>query len=197
MNRRILVIVIALVIALAAGYFVIVAESGDYSKILVLTLRVSDGGVTPLSEEVRYGHAPATGLAAGTWQGRLLDADGKTVRQFTVWDPRVQLGDSVAENGSIRGATTVSQNADLLLVLPYTGKEEHFVLSDTTTGKKLSDVSLAGAAAAFNSTYPDDPDLVAVAGERKIPGVSLPVLAGGCILAVLLIIVAIMMVRGK
>lgn len=196
MNWGILVLILLILAAGTSGYLFITGGSGDYTKILVITLHVGNAGVRPVSEEIRYGHAPVNGLQSGAWKGQLLDTDGKILREFGVWDPRVQFGDSVMENGSIRGNVTISDAADLNLVLPYTEKEERFVLSDTATGVKLADVSLAGAAAVFNSTYPDDPDSTSQKNGQGSPS-SLAILAGGCILMVLLIVVILNMLRGK
>jgi hypothetical protein len=186
MDRRIVILGIFAAVAAGAGlaYIFISEDGGDYSKILVLRMHAGKDGISGQSAEIRYGHPPAIGLQGGPFRGGLYDAGGDPVREFGVWDPRVQFGDGIVEDGGLRGFATVSDEADILLIVPYTGEEERFVLSDAESGTVLADVDLQGAAANFSRVYPDDPSGPAVSRpEREIP---LPVVIGGLVLVVLL-----------
>jgi hypothetical protein len=203
-NRRHIGAVFIL-LALAAGAYVLVTGtggSGDYARVLVLDMTVTDGGVSPPSAEIRYGHPPATDLRAGTLTGTLVTADGRTVRSFSVWDPRVQLGDTVTDNGEERlsGFMTTGRSAPLHLVLPYTGEEAGFRLAEKTTGRTLAKANLSDAAAAFAETYPQDPAVVAAREGSRIPLPKDPqVLMAevGVVLFLALVLLSITMVRKK
>ena len=202
MDRR-LVFLGLLILAVVAGlYFLNSGPQGDYSKVLVIHMTVTDGSVTNQSVDIRYGHPPATGFRSGTFLGELVAADGNVVRSFTVWDPGIQLGDAVTDdgNGSIRSFMTRSSTSDLHLVLPYTGEEAGFRLSDRATGRMLASANLSYAAATFSKTYPADPVVV---GVRDGSPIRLPkdpqvlILATGIILMLALATMGFMMTRGR
>jgi hypothetical protein len=201
MDRR-LVLLGLIVLAIVAGvYFLNSGQQGDYSKVLVIHMTVKDGSVTTRSVDIRYGHPPETGLRSGTFLGELVAADGNVVRTFTVWDPRIQLGDAVVDdgNGSIRSFMTRSSSSDLHLVLPYTGQEAGFRLSDRASGRILAAANLSDAAAAFSKTYPADPSRPAGnAGQFRLPQDAQALVAGvGIVLFLLLAVVFLLMIRGK
>jgi hypothetical protein len=199
-DRRIVIVIAALLIAGAAGLFVLLQEQGDYTKVIVLTMQVKKDGVAPVSEEIRYGHAPATGLIFGAFQGMFTDKSGEVVQEFGIHDPRVRFGDRVSGtgegDGTISGVTVMADEADLLVIAPYTGKEEKFALTDTATGKTLVTTDLAPAVAEFESTYPEDPGTSSYEQGGKNP-VEIPVALGGALLVLLLIAVFILMIRRK
>jgi hypothetical protein len=201
MDRR-LVLPGLIVLAIVAGaYFLNSGQQGDYSKVLVIHMTVTDGSVTNQSVDIRYGHPPATGLRSGTLLGELVAADGNVVRTFTVWDPGIQLGDAVVDdgNGNIRSFMTTSRSADLHLVLPYTGEEAGFRLSDRSSGRMLASANLSDAAAAFSKTYPADPARSAGnTGQFRLPQDAEALVAGvGIVLFLLLAVVFFLMIRGK
>jgi hypothetical protein len=160
-GRWILLIACAVLAAGVMLYTLYGGEQGDFTKVLVINLHIGTNGVTEKSVDLRYGHAPQIGLRSGTFSGRLLSADGRTVREFDIWDPRIQLGDEVVDDGQggelLRGAIIHSPEADLLLTLPYTGEEEQFELRDRNTGSTIKSVNLSAAITSFSQTYPSDP----------------------------------------
>jgi len=191
-----------LVLAVVAGLYVLNSgQQGDYSKVLVIHMTVTDASVTTRSVDMRYGHPPEISLRSGTFLGELVNADGRTVRTFTVWDPRVQLGDAVVDdgNGSIRSFMTGSSSSDLQLVLPYTGEEAGFRLSDRATGRILASANLSDAAGTFSKTYPEDPVVRArTEGSIQLPKDIPNLVAGaGVVLFLLLGVVLLLMIRGK
>lgn len=200
MDRRILIIIGVVILTIAAAFFIFSSDTGDYSRIIVLSLHVGKDGVTPISEEIRYGHPPVTGLVNGAFRGTFTDAKGNIVQDFGIHDPRVQFGDRIAgndsEGGSLEGVIVVSDEADLCLAVLYTGKEEKFTLSNTATGTPLARVDLAAAIAEFRDTYPEDPG-IAVPSEKPGPPISVPIALAGIVLVILLAAVVAMMIRRK
>ena len=198
-GRWILLLVCAILAASVLLYALYRGEQGDFTKVLVINLHIGTNGVTEDFVGVRYGHPPQAGLRSGIFSGRLLSADGRTVKEFAIWDPRMQLGDEVVDDGKggevLRGAIIHSPEADLLLTLPYTGVEEQFQLHDRASGRLMKSVNLSAAVTSFSQTYPEDP-----AGTRIVQpqqGIPFITIAAGCVLFALLVLVVLMMVRKR
>ena len=171
----------------------------DYTKILVLHLNFSHDQVTEQSVEMQYGHPPALGLQSGDILGSLKTDDGKTIREFDLWDPRIQLGDVLVKenstNQSVSGSVYYADNADFTLVMPYYQNQMTLDLTDKKTGRVLKSVNFSQAIARFQKEYPKDPD--------EIPPFRLPLegttlsLVTGVVLAVLLLVMILIMSRRK
>jgi len=192
---RILLIVCAILAASAILYTLYGGEHGDYTKVLIINMHIGTNGVTEDYVGLRYGHPPQAGLSSGNFSGRLLSADGRVVREFGIWDPRIQMGDEVVDDGQggevLRGATVYSPEADLLLTLPYTGVEELFELHDRTTGTRLTSVNLSAAITSFSQIYPEDP-AGPVTHQPDQQDTSIHFVVGCVLVAILIIGVAIM-----
>jgi len=160
-GRWVLLIVCAILAAGGLLYAISLGGEGDLSKVLVINLHIGTNGVTEEYTGLRYGHPPQLGLSSGTFSGRLLSADGRAVQEFALWDPRMQMGDEVVDDGQggeiLRGAIVNSPEADLLITLPYTGVEEQFELHDRASGRLMKSVDLSAAVTKFSQTYPSDP----------------------------------------
>jgi hypothetical protein len=198
MDRRILLALLAALLIGSAGYFIITRDQGDYSRVIVITLHIGKEGVSPQSEQIRYGHPPVIGLINGKFRATFSDAEGRAVQDFGVHDPRVQFGDRIIgsedEDGILSGFTVVSDKADMLLIVPYTGTEEKFILSDAATGRTLTSVDLTGAIAEFESTYPKDPGTVTKEAGKESP-LTIPIALGGLVIVILFFAVLILMTR--
>jgi len=196
-GQWILLLVCAVLAASIFAYLIFRQEDGDYSKMLVLNLHIGADGVTENFAGLRYGQPPRAGLSTGTFSGKLLSSDGSTVREFTLWDPRMQVGDQMIDDGQggevLRGEIAHSSEADLLLYLPYTGVETQFELHDRVTGRLMKSVNLSSAITSFSETYPADPTGPAIAPPRQ--GIPVITLIAGCVLFALMILVVFMMVR--
>jgi hypothetical protein len=187
---------------LAAGVLLSVfngGEQGDFTKVLVIKLHIGTNGVKEDFVSLRYGHPPESSLRSGSFSGRLLSADGGTVKEFAIWDPRTQLGDRVIDDGQggemLSGGKVQSPEADLLLTLPYTGVEEQFELHDRASGRLITSVNLSSAITTFTQTYPSDPDGPRiVSAQQGIPLITM--IAGGAVFF-LLVLVVFMMVRKR
>jgi hypothetical protein len=161
------VIACLIILVLLQGVGVAAAdESPDYSKIVVVHLNINKSSITEKSVEMRYGHAPNLEARNGDFKGTLKSADGSTLREFDLWDPRYQLGDVLEnDNGSagyLSGYLTYSDNADLALILPYYENQMTFELNDKKTGALLKKVNMSQAITKFQSNYPKDPESISV-----------------------------------
>ena len=141
-------------------------EPPDYSKIVVVHLNINKSSITEKSVEMRYGHAPNLEGRYGDFKGTLKSADGSTIREFNLWDPRYQLGDVLEKDnessGYLSGYLTYSDNADLALILPYYENQMTFELNDKKTGALLKKVNMSQAIIKFQSNYPKDPGSISV-----------------------------------
>ena len=179
----------------------LVAAQGqpDYSKIIIVNLNISKSGVTEKSVEMRYGHPPNLETRYGDFRGMIKSADGSTIREFDLWDPRYQLGDVLEKDNEssdyLSGYLSYSDNADLTLILPYYENQMMFELIDKKTGVLLKEVNMSLAIKKFQSTYPKDPE------GMKIPPIqfdsSVIYLIIGIVLSILIIGMILSMTRRK
>jgi hypothetical protein len=197
-GRWILVLVCAILLAGGLFYALSGEGEGDLSKILVISLHIGTNGVTENSVGLRYGHPPQAGLGTGNLSGRLLTSDGRTVQEFALWDPRMQMGDEVVDNGQggevLRGDIVQSPEADLLLTLPYTGVEEQFELRDRASGRMMKSVDLSAAVTNFSQTYPSDPASPWNIQQPKVPSGTF---LTACVFFALFVLVIFMIVRKR
>ncbi|MDD1696857.1 MAG: hypothetical protein LUQ36_00685 [Methanoregula sp.] len=182
---------------LLQGIGVVAADDPpDYSKIVIVHLNINQSGITEKSIEMRYGHAPNLETRYGDFKGTLKSADGSTIREFDLWDPRYQLGDVLEKDndssGYLSGYLSYSDNADLILILPYYEKQVMFELHDKKTGTLLKKVNMSEAITKFQSHYPKDPGSVSVSPFQfdkpvvyVITGVVISILIIGMILSMI------------
>ena len=175
-------------------WFASADDSPDYSKIVVVHLNINKSSITEKSVEMRYGHPPNIEGRSGDFRGTLKSTDGSTIREFTLWDPRYQLGDVLERDNEssnyLSGYLTYSDNADLVLILPYYENQMTFELHDKKTGTLLKKVNMSQAITKFQSNYPKDPGSVSVLPIQfdksviyVITGVVISILIIGMILA--------------
>jgi len=165
MKRFVITGLIFLVLLQGIG-FAAADDPPDYSKIVVVHLNINKSSITEKSVEMRYGHAPNLETRYGDFKGMLKSADGSTIREFDLWDPRYQLGDVLEKgnesSGYLSGYLSYSDNADLTLILPYYENQMTFELNDKKTGALLKKVNMSQAITKFQSSYPKDPGSVSV-----------------------------------
>jgi hypothetical protein len=175
-------------------WFASADDSPDYSKIVVVHLNINKSSITEKSVEMRYGHPPNIEGRSGDFRGTLKSTDGSTIREFTLWDPRYQLGDVLEKDNEssnyLSGYLTYSDNADLVLILPYYENQMTFELHDKKTGTLLKKVNMSQAITKFQSNYPKDPGSVSALPIQfdksviyVITGVVISILIIGMILA--------------
>jgi len=189
-----IVLVLLQVIGLTAA-----EEPPDYSKIVIVNLNIKNNSIAEKSVEMRYGHAPNLETRYGDFKGTLKSADGSTIREFDLWDPRYQLGDVLEKDnessGYLSGYLAYSDNADLTLVLPYYENQMTFELNDKKTGALLKKVNMSPAIIKFQSTYPKDPGSVSVSPiQFDKPVIYLIV---GIVISILIIGMILSMIRKK
>ena len=174
-------------------------EPPDYSKIVIVHLNINKNSITEKSIEMRYGHAPNLETRYGDFKGTLKSADGSTIREFDLWDPRYQLGDVLEtdneSSGYLSGYLTYSDTADLFLILPYYENQMTFELSDKKTGTLLKKVNMSQAIIKFQSNYPKDPGSVSVSPVQFDKPVIYLII--GVVISLLIIGTILSMIRKK
>jgi len=185
---------------LLQGIGVVAADDPpDYSKIVIVHLNINQSGITEKSTEMRYGHAPNLETRYGDFKGTLKSADGSTIREFDLWDPRYQLGDVLEKDnessGYLSGYLTSSDNADLVLILPYYENQMTFELYDKKTGMLLKKVNMSQAITKFQSNYPKDPASVSASPIQFDKSVVYVIT--GVVISILIIGMILSMVRKK
>jgi hypothetical protein len=189
-----------IVLVLLQGIWLASAEeTPDYSKIVIVHLNINKSSIIEKSVEMRYGHAPNLETRSGEFKGILKTADGSTIREFELWDPRYQLGDVLEKDnessGYLSGYLAYSDNADLALILPYYEKQMTFELYDKKTGSLLKKVNMSQAIIKFQASYPKDPGSVSVSPVQfDRPVIYLFV---GVVFSILIIGMILSMIRKK
>jgi hypothetical protein len=180
-------------------WFASADDSPDYSKIVVVHLNINKSSITEKSVEMRYGHPPNIEGRSGDFRGTLKSTDGSTIREFTLWDPRYQLGDVLEKDNEssnyLSGYLTYSDNADLVLILPYYENQMTFELHDKKTGTLLKKVNMSQAITKFQSNYPKDPGSVSVLPIQFDKSVIYVIT--GVVISILIIGMILSMVRKK
>ena len=180
-------------------WFASADDAPDYSKIVVVHLNINKSSITEKSVEMRYGHPPNIEGRSGDFKGTLKSADGSTIREFSLWDPRYQLGDVLEKDnessGYLSGYLTYSDNADLVLILPYYENQMTFELHDKKTGILLKKVNMSQAITKFQSNYPKDPGSVSVSPIQFDKSVIYVIT--GVVISILIIGMILSMVRKK
>ena len=198
MKRVLFAVGIVLLLLVVTGHSA-AAEPPDYSKIIIVHLNLNKSIITEKSVEMRYGHAPNLETRSGDFKGTIKSADGSTLREFNLWDPRYQLGDVIEKDNassiSLSGYLDSSDSADLTLVLPYYENQMTFALYDKKTGALLKEVNMSQAIVKFQSAYPEDPGHASVS-LLKFDGTAI-YLVLGIVISVLIIGMILSMVRKK
>jgi hypothetical protein len=175
-------------------WFAAADDSPDYAKIVVVHLNINKSSITEKSVEMRYGHPPNLEARNGDFKGTLKSADGSTI-----WDPRYQLGDVLEKDnessGYLSGYLTYSDNADLVLILPYYENQMTFELYDKKTGTLLKKVNMSQAITKFQSNYPKDPGSISVSPIQFDKSVLYVIT--GVVISILIIGMILSMVRKK
>lgn len=156
------------------------ADNNPYQKIVVINLAYDNGMVKEGSSEIQYGTAPNLNLQSGSIAGLLLDSQKKTINEFFIRDPRIQMGDSIATgSGStaqgLTGSAQDNPHVDFGIIVPFTPDLQDVTLIDSLTGNTLISVDLTAPKSAFQQMYPDDPDIKPI--QNPVPARTIPVTA--------------------
>jgi hypothetical protein len=197
--KRVVIAGLIVLVLLQGIWLASAEETPDYSKIVIVHLNINKSSIIEKSVEMRYGHAPNLETRSGDFKGILKTADGSTIREFELWDPRYQLGDVLEKNnessGYLSGYLTYSDNADLALILPYYENQMTFELYDKKTGSLLKKVNMSQAIIKFQARYPKDPGSVSVSPVQfDRPVIYLFV---GVVISILIIGMILSMIRKK
>ena len=156
------------------------ANNNPYQKIVVINLAYDNGMVKEGSSDIQYGTAPNLNLQSGSIEGLLLDSQKKTINEFSIRDPRIQMGDSVTtgSGGTAQGLIGSTQNnpyVDFGVIVPFTPDLQDVTLIDSLTGNTLISVDLTAPKSAFQQMYPDDPDIKSI--QKPVPARTIPITA--------------------
>ena len=177
MQLRLLVgLILLLVLVIPAT----AANNNPYQKIVVINLAYDNGMIKEGSSDIQYGTAPNLNLQSGSIGGLLLDSQKKTINEFSIRDPRIQMGDSVATGagGTAQGLIASTQDnpqVDFGVIVPFTPDLQDVTLIDSRTGNTLISVDLTAPKSAFQQMYPDDPDIQSI--QKPVPARTIPVTA--------------------
>ncbi|MDD1701450.1 MAG: response regulator [Methanoregula sp.] len=195
---------------LAAGTLLIIllvsmtaaAPAATVPKIVVINLAYDNGAVHEVSSDIEYGTAPNLNIQSGTTRGLLLDAGKNPLGEFSIRDPRVQMGDAISRGSdggaqSLSGYTEYNPQAQFRIIVPFSPGLQYISFVDTVTGTTLVTVDISGPLAAFRQAYPDDPDIASTGGESPfgIPTVVWELLAVGSFVIVVLAGIGYLAVR--
>ena len=140
---------------------VVTADTAQYDKSVSVNMHIDNGKITTKSTEIYYGSAPHLFPLQGSFEGELIAADGSIVKTFSVWDPRLQFGDTIvntSDNPLIQGIIDRQDSADFVVIFPFDRNVTEFRLYDSAEGTLLSSVNLKPAIDSFFALYPLDPD---------------------------------------
>ena len=158
---KIMVLAAVLVLVLAAAPAVSAADAtaSACTKSYLIQLGLSKSGVDEKAVQIVYGYSPLPEGAPGDLKGRITGADGMTLSEFNLRDPRNQFGDvmKVSEDGKntsvMTGIQTTEDHADLVVMFPVTPEAKTFGLYDSKgTLLKSIDLSKAENRADWNCT---------------------------------------------
>ena len=149
---KIMVLAAVLVLVLAAAPAVSAADTtaAACTKSYLIQLGLSKSGVDEKAVQIVYGYSPLPEGAPGDMKGRITGADGLTLSEFNLRDPRNQFGDviKVSEDGRntsvMTGIQTTEDHADLVVMFPVTPEAKTFSLYDSK-GTLLNSVDLLKA----------------------------------------------------
>ena len=147
----------------------VTTDSAQYDKSVTIHLNIDNGKITTKSMEIYYGSAPNLIPTQQGFKGELVAADGSTVKTFSVWDPRVQIGDAVMgnpDNPKISGVVDRQNSVDSVVTFPFDKTVTGFRLYDPAEGTLLTSVDLKPQIDSFFATYPNDPDNPASFGSK-------------------------------
>lgn len=182
-------------VSAAAAASVSTTPSSSVPKIVVVTLAYDHDTVKEVSTEIQYGTAPGLNIQSGSIEGRLLDDSKNTLSEFSIRDPRIQVGDAISlgadgEPDGMAGYTGYTSDARFRLVVPFVSGLHYISLVDTVSGNMLVTIDLTSALTAFGQAYPADPDVGQSSGRSPfgvpvlvwevigIAGLALVMLAG-------------------
>jgi hypothetical protein len=156
---KIMVLAAVLVLAAAPAVSAADATASACTKSYLILLGLSKSGVDEKAVQIVYGYSPLPEGAPGELKGRISGADGMTLSEFNLRDPRNQFGDvmKVSEDGKntsvMTGIQTTEDHADLVVMFPVTPEAKIFSLYDSKgTLLKSVDLSIAENRADWNCT---------------------------------------------
>jgi CheY-like chemotaxis protein len=163
-----MVICIFLLLPVLTG--VVTADAAQYDKYVSISMNIDNGMITTKSTEIQYGTAPPLFPTQEGFKAELIADDGSIVKTFTIWDPRIQIGDVIVGNSydpRIQSIVDRQNSADFVVTLPFDRRVTEFRLYNPAEGTLLASVNLKPRIDAFFASYPNDPDNPALSGSKS------------------------------
>lgn len=147
---------------------IVAAISPEYDKVISIHMNIDNGKILVKSVEMHYGSAPDLFPTDQGFRGELVAADGRIVKSFMVFDPRVQFGDTIVggpDSPRIVGVVERRNSVDFVVTVPFFSGVTEFRIYNVQEGTLISSVNLKPRIDAFFSVYPNDPDNPAFSGN--------------------------------
>jgi hypothetical protein len=111
------------------------ADTTGCTKSYHLVLKLTPAGVTEQAVQLVYGYNPLPEAKSGDFKAVIGSADGRTLSEFYLHDPRIQFGDevSVDKNGTatkIKGISSREKTAMLAVMFRQEANATSFSLYD-------------------------------------------------------------------
>lgn len=137
------------------------------TKGILIRLNIKEGKMTRLGVKVTPAH-PDIGLQEGSFKVDLMAADGKLIKSFELWDPRIRLGDEVVYLDDVNFPVRFPWYKNLRAVNIY----------EKASGKLMISVDLGEAIADFCKNNSNDPECRPGAGNEPQTTVAPPTVNG-------------------
>jgi len=146
-------------------------DPAQYDKSIRIHMTIDNGKITTTATEIAYGSAPNHFPIQAGFTGQLVATDTTILKTFPVWDPRVQIGDSIVmtpDGSHLMGVVGRRDVAEFVVVFPFDPEISGFRLYDYPNGDILASVDLQPHISEFFTSYPLDPDNPALSGSGAL-----------------------------
>lgn len=111
------------------------ADAAQCTKSYLIQMKLTPSGVSEESVQVVYGYSPLANQSMGSLQARVLASDGRVIGAYTLWDPRIPLGEDIVidKQGNITKFSGIQKReeiADFVVMFPYSTDAVLFNLYD-------------------------------------------------------------------
>jgi parallel beta-helix repeat protein len=100
---------------------------------ILMWFHMDEGGGVTLLEGKKVGGHPDLGLQPEMFRGEILQADGQVMKSFGIWDPRIDLGETIVYTPEV----------DFHVIIPFHGDAHYFCIVEPESGVELICVDLA------------------------------------------------------
>lgn len=156
--RKILLCIVACCVLLSGCAVAENAQSGEYTKAVVIELNIKGGIITERGSHVVYGFPPDN-IANIDFRVELEGEDASVLKTLGIEDPRILYYDDSAE---------LVDDVDFSIIVPFYEDLKRVNVYEGTTNKLMISVDVVPAIDEFCSAHPNDPEC-APAGPTPEP----------------------------